>query len=193
MLRDQSWFVGAALLASLAFPPSVAETPLVLLAQAKKPEAGKVFDDWVINCENQSDASQKCFATQFQYASQSGQRILSPHQIAELTKVYSLNVGFLGPKGEAQIIVYLPLNIDLAAGVSLKLDPGPSVPLSVVACEQIGCRATATLDAATQKALTDAKGFAINIVPYVILGDRPPATALLGSVRGLSAALASLK
>lgn len=171
-------------------PPPQAPVPL---AQAKKPEPGKIFDDWIINCEPQLDKSSKCFATQFQYTTQSGQRITTPQPIMELGKMYSLSIGYLGPKGELQVVAFLPLNIDIPAGAPMKLDPGPTVPMSIVACIQEGCRATATLDAAAQRAISDAKGMTISIVPYVVTGDKPAAMLLSVSTRGLAPALASLK
>jgi invasion protein IalB len=143
----------------------------------KKPEAGKLYDDWGIECEAAPDKTEKCFISQSQHQNPGGQRI-----------VY-FRVGHLGPKNEVVAIVSLPLGIDLQSGVMLKFEPGPQVPLTMQMCEPGGCRGVATLDAAAQKALREAK--AINIVMLPFGGDK--ALQINISVKGLPAAFAALR
>ena len=147
-------------------------------AAAKKLETGKQFEDWSIACEAQADKSQKCFATQNQVVTASGQRLVN------------INVGYLGPKGEAMVVVFLPLGIDLRAGAAMKFDPGPQLPLNVVACFPAeGCQSTAMLDAVALKALGEAKAITVGVRPF---GDERTMNMTI-SVKGLAAAFAALK
>ena len=189
MKRIAKLFLAFTLYLALSFP-ALAE---VKSAPVKNPEPGKIFGDWIINCEPQADKSSKCFATQYQYVTQAGQRIVTPQPITELGKIYNLNVGYLGPKGELQIVAFLPLGIDIVSGAQMKLEPGPSVALPIVTCIPEGCRVTANLDDAAQKAMLEVKAAEINIVSYVVNAEKPAAQALVVSVRGLAAALSSLK
>jgi invasion protein IalB len=152
-------------------------SPVPPAPAAKKPEAGKMFDDWGVECEALPDKTEKCFISQSQHANPGGQRI-----------VY-FRVGYLGPKGEAMAVVSVPLGIDLQLGVALKFEPGLQVPLTLQMCDTGGCRAVATLDAAAQKSLREAKAINVFIVPFG--GDK--AAQINISVKGLSAAFASLR
>jgi len=145
--------------------------------KAKHPAAGKTFGDWGIHCEAQADRSEKCFASQYQFVTESGQRVVN------------VNFGYLGPKGEAKVVAFLPLGIDLQAGTSIKFEPGPQVALVVETCLPEGCRATATLNAAAQKAVRESKEINILILPF----GKDQLTALAISVKGLAQAFTSLK
>lgn len=152
----------------------VAKAPV---SKGKQPEAGKMFGDWGIHCETQIDRSEKCFASQYQFVTESGQRIINVH------------VGYLGPKGEVMVVAFLPLGIDLQAGTAIKFEPGPQVAFVVETCVPEGCRASATLDAAAQKALREAKAINILMLPH----GKDQLTAIAISVKGLAPAFASLR
>lgn len=152
----------------------VAKAPV---SKGKQPEAGKMFGDWGIACEIQADKSEKCFASQYQFVTESGQRIINVH------------VGYFGPKGEAIVVAFLPLGIDLQAGASIKFEPGPQVALAVETCVPEGCRASALLDAAAQKAVREAKAINILMLPH----GKDQLTAIAISVKGLAPAFASLR
>jgi invasion protein IalB len=146
-------------------------------AKGKQPEAGKMFGDWGIACEIQVDKTEKCFASQYQFVTESGQRIVNVH------------VGYFGPKGEAIVVAFLPLGIDLQAGTSIKFEPGPQVALAIETCVPEGCRASALLDAAAQKAVREAKSINILMLPH----GKDQLTTIAISVKGLAPAFASLK
>lgn len=152
--------------------PPAAQAPKV-----KKPEAGKMFEDWGVECEAQPDKSEKCFVSQSHFTNPGGQRI-----------VY-FRVGYIGPKGEVMVVASLPLGIDIQAGTEIKFEPGPQVSLTIEMCDAGGCRAVATLDAAAQKALREAKKVDILMLPF---GNDKVAVVNL-SVKGLAAAFASLR
>jgi invasion protein IalB len=154
-----------------------ATTPAKTPAAAPAPAAGKVYEDWGIYCEAQADKSEKCFAAQYQFVTDSGQRLIN------------VNVGFFGPRNEATVVVFLPLGIDLAAGAAIKFDPGPRVPLGIVTCVPEGCRATAALDAAALKAMREAKAITVGFRPFA--SEQTMNLAI--SVKGLAQAFAALK
>lgn len=180
-MRAVSRCLVAALLSVALVAPVAAQTPSAAPStqapKAKHPAAGKTFGDWGIHCEAQADGSEKCFASQYQFVTASGQRVVN------------VNFGYLGPKGEAMVVVYLPLGIDLQAGTSIKFEPGPQVALVVETCVPEGCRATAILNPAAQNAVRKSKEINVLMLPF----GKDQLTALAISVKGLAQAFASLK
>jgi len=141
-----------------------------------RPQKGKVFDNWKINCQTGEDNQEKCVAMLIGL-SQDGRQ------------VFDISFGFLGPNGEAVVVVTLPLGISLRDGGALKIDERPLLPLTLNTCRPDGCEAVAPLDDATLRAVLAAKTLAIGVVPYRAkqpLGIPVP-------VKGLAAAVNSLR
>ncbi len=119
-----------------------------------KPEKGKVFDDWMVGCEEQPDKTEKCFAQQIQTAKEGGGRVLT------------VAIGYLGDKGKPRMITLLPLGINLAAGAAFKVDEENQVALTLQQCTPAGCQAVAQLTDEMVKALDRGKTMSIGILPW---------------------------
>lgn len=144
-------------------------------AQAK-PESGKIFDDWVIECENVEN-DQRCYASQNVIVREKNKRILK------------ISVGPIGPKGQNLLVAVLPLGVSIQAGAAYKIDDHQQVSLVIQHCIAEGCVAGAPLDADSIKALQAGKTMTIGVIPF----GTPQTVTLPVSLKGLSAALSSLK
>lgn len=144
---------------------------------ARRPEKGKLYGDWGVECEAQADRSELCFIQQTHTQNETKQRILS------------VVVGYIGPRGAPMLIAYTPLGIDLSAGAAIKIEPGPQINLRAQTCVPDGCRVAADLTEQQVAAFRAAKSMAIGIIPW----GQTQTTSIAISVNGLAAALASLK
>jgi len=141
-----------------------------------KPEKGKVFQDWKIDCQVGPDKQEKCLAFHVGM-SEDGK------------KVFDIAFGYVGPNGEPAVIATLPLGISLREGAALKVDERPLLPLQINTCRPDGCEAVAKLDDATLAAVRAAKSVALGVIPY---GTTQP-VGIPVSIKGLGAAVGSLK
>ncbi|ARJ65060.1 hypothetical protein WV31_04985 [Magnetospirillum sp. ME-1] len=140
-------------------------------------EEGKAYGDWRVACEPRPEAKgQACHLFQNQMV-QGGQRLLL------------VRIGKLGPKAEPMIVAEVPLGLDLTLGAAAKIEPGPQVDLRALTCTPEGCRMAAGLDDAALKAMKDAKGMVIGIVPF----GRTDVLQMPVSVNGLSEGLGAIK
>ncbi|CAK0750824.1 hypothetical protein WCLP8_2150003 [uncultured Gammaproteobacteria bacterium] len=118
------------------------------------PEKGKVFGDWIVDCETPKDKPQICFLSQEQTQKEGGGRVLK------------FSLGKLGPKGEVMVVAILPLGISLPAGAALRIDAKDQKPMILQQCTGEGCVATMVLDKATVDALKAAKEMLVGILPF---------------------------
>jgi invasion protein IalB len=102
------------------------------LPAAAKPEKGKVFGDWTIDCEGPPD-KQTCFASQTQVVKEGNQLV-------------KFTAGHLGPNGQPAAVVILPLGFYIPAGAAFRVDDKEQVPLGLQRCLPQGCVSSAPLD-----------------------------------------------
>jgi invasion protein IalB len=175
--RDEgiSFIAGAQAQTAPQRPSPPASVPLT--SQSRRPEKGKLYGDWGIECETQADRSELCFIQQTHTQKESNQRILS------------IVVGYIGPRGAPMMIAYTPLGIDLSAGAAVKVEPGPQINMRIQTCVPDGCRVAADLTEPQLAALRAAKSMAIGMIPW----GQTQTTNVVISVNGFAAALAALK
>ena len=163
----------------LAVVAGVAVTSMAAPAGAT-PEKGKVFGDWVIDCETGTDKAEHCFAAQTQTETVKDQKP------ARLLKV---SIGYIGPKGAPAMVAILPLGIYLPAGVAYQVDKAPQHQLVVQRCVAAGCVAAAAVDERVLAALRRGQRMVIGVK-----GDPAGQTITISvSLKGLDAAIRSLK
>jgi len=170
--------IGVPVFAEIGAPiVSVAQAQMLAQAQPRKPEKGKLYGDWGIECETQANKTELCFIQQTHTQSETKQRILS------------VVVGYIGPRGAPMMVAYTPLGIDLSAGAAIKVEPGPQINLRVQTCVPDGCRVAADLTEQQIAALRVAKSLTIGMIPW----GQTQTTNIAISVNGFAAALAALK
>jgi invasion protein IalB len=152
-------------------PPAGPATP------ARRPEKGKIFGDWGIECEVQTDRSELCFVQQTHTRTETNQRILS------------VAVGYIGERGAPAMVAYAPLGIDVASGVAIKTEPGPQIQMRVQTCTPDGCRAFTPLTEQQLAALRAARQMTFGIIPW----GQTQTTSIALSVNGFAAAFATLR
>lgn len=130
--------VSASRLAAMAV--TVAATTAVLttgaLAGALPGGAGtltETYQDWAISCQAQKETT-NCVMNQTQNSSKTGQRVLT----VQLRNVAG---------GKVDGVVLMPFGLDLAKGVSLKIDEAEAPALTFSTCLPQGCLALLSLDA----------------------------------------------
>ena len=149
---------------------------LVASGAEAKPQKGKVFDNWKINCQTGEDHQETCVAMMVGL-SQDGRQ------------VFDISFGFLGPHGEPVVVITLPLGISLRDGAALRIDERPALPLAINTCRPDGCEAVRPLDDATLQAILTAKALTIGVVPY----RAPQPLGIPVPLKGLAAAVNSLR
>jgi invasion protein IalB len=142
---------------------------------------GKKFDDWTIECRPSSPTSkvEVCAASQVLNLKDQKGRLLD------------FSVGFLDPKNPPTVIATFPLGISLESGVAFMVDDLPQVNLTLKSCIANGCVGVAQLTDAQFKSLLSAKSLVAGLV--VTQDDKPQTVKIPLSVKGLKAALESLK
>lgn len=158
-------------------PPRPPAAPAGPATPARRPEKGKVFGDWGIECEVQADRSELCFIQQTHTAKESNQQILS------------ISFGYIGPRNAPLIVVYTPLGIDVASGAAIKIDAAAQMPMRVQTCVPNGCRAVVQLNDQQVAQLRAAKAIIVGIVPW----GQTETTSIGISTNGLAPALAALR
>jgi len=159
---------------------SLAATVAVVLLSspaAAGPEKGKTFDDWTIECKG-ADKAERCFASQTQIAKEQNN-----------ARVLKISVGYLGPKGEPTVVLFVPLGIAVQAGVGIKIGDKPQTILPVLQCLNEGCLATGILDAQMSEEIQKTNSLAVGFMPF---GSDKTMTIPV-SLKGFAAAFHSLK
>ncbi len=164
-------------------PPALLAAALGVLALAAGPAAGQpsdgqTFKDWRIRCEQgQGDEPRQCNIFQTVVVSRTEQPILY------------VAVGYPpGGAGDAVVFITLPLGIHLPSGVTLGVDEGGPVALTLEHCDQGGCHARLRLGRAL------VASFQAGLVAYVGFRDglRQPLRIPV-SLKGFTAALKALR
>jgi invasion protein IalB len=154
-------------------------------APAKGPEAGKVFSDWVIDCEQAPDGKQQCFASQTQTMQQPGQQ-QGQSQTGRLLK---LSVGYIGAGGKPAMVAILPLGLYLPAGVAYQVEGQEQKPMVLQRCLAEGCIAAAELDEAVLGHMRKGKNLNVGFK-----GDANGQTLVIPvSLKGFDPAVRSIK
>jgi invasion protein IalB len=123
-------------------------------AQAK-PEKGKVFDNWTVNCEAAPDGkSERCFVGQDQAIKESGQHLIR------------VAIGYFGANGEMSMVVTLPLGINLVVGAAYRLDEREQIPIRILNCTPQGCIGVIPIDSATVAAFKSGKALNFGVMPF---------------------------
>ena len=139
------------------------------------PQAGQTFGDWAVECERAQDGKEKCFLSQSQLLKESNARLLKA------------SIGHLGPKGEPMLVLLLPLGVDLRAGIALKVDDRPQVPVVFQHCVADGCIGALLLDPPTLAVLRGAKRIQIGMMPYASAQTVTVEVSPKGISRGMDA------
>ncbi|MBN9565003.1 MAG: invasion associated locus B family protein [Alphaproteobacteria bacterium] len=118
-------------------------------AKATAQPTGQVFDNWVLNC---NEEARKCSITQFLSDAKSGQ------------KIASLVIGNLGPKGETMVFANTPLGIFLPAGIAIKIDEQKQIAHPLQHCTVEGCHAPFLLDAKLSQSMSEGKEIRLGVM-----------------------------
>jgi invasion protein IalB len=140
-------------------------------AQDSAPRAGQVFGDWRFTCTAVTEDRSRCQLTQTMVAGDNRQ------PVARLG---------LGPGRDGALVfsAQLPLGLLIPSGVSIVVDEGAPMPLTLTRCVAAGCLAQRILT--TEETATFRTGKAVS-VRYSRTADR--VIALGGSLNGISSAL----
>lgn len=131
----------------------------------------ETYQDWAISCQAQKETP-NCVMNQTQNSSKTGQRVLT----VELRNVAG---------GKVDGVVLMPFGLDLAKGVSLKIDEAEAPGLTFSTCLPQGCLAPLSL-AAKDIARLKAAGN-LNITATAFEPNQPVAFKV--SLKGFGTAL----
>lgn len=126
------------------------------------------FQDWMLKCEGQGRAAQKCYVFQTLQLQQTGQRVLT------------VVVGNLGPNGARIAHFTAPLGIHLPAGVTLKIDDGEPFAATVETCAADGCKFTIPLDDPFLRSLQRGRVLRVGFLDSVTRRQITVAVSLVG-------------
>lgn len=155
-------------------------------AQAK-PERGKQFNDWLIDCEAAVNGREQCFASQTQTMQTPEQQKGVPAQGGG--RLLKLSVGYIGAGGKPAMVAILPLGLYLPAGVAYQVEGQAQKPLVLQRCIAEGCIAAAELDEAMLGHMRKGKSMSLGFK-----GDPNGQTLVIQvSLKGFDAAVRSLK
>lgn len=161
--------VCAGLIAAIAVPA----------ATLAKPERGKAFGDWVVDCETTAEGKERCFLSQTQTMQQQ-------QQSGRLIKV---SIGYIGPGGKPAMVAILPLGLWLPSGAAYQIEGQAQKPLPLQRCLNEGCIASAELDEAALGQMRKANSLSIGIK-----ADAAGQTIVIPvSLKGFDAGLKSLR
>jgi len=163
--------------------PALLLLPVLILAAAfavqAKPERGKAFGDWVVDCETTPDGKESCFISQTQTMQQQQQS----------GRLIKLSIGYIGPAGKPAMVAILPLGIWLPAGAAYQVEGQAQKPLTLQRCVAEGCIASAELDEATLGQMRKAKSLSVGLK-----ADAAGQTIVIPvSLKGFDAGLKSLR
>jgi invasion protein IalB len=111
--------------------------------------AGQTFDNWTLNCNEQT---KKCSITQMLSDAKTGQ------------KIASIIIGNLGPKGETLVFANTPLGIFLPAGIALKVDEQKQISYPLQNCTNDGCHTAFPLDAKLSQSMSEGKAVRLGVM-----------------------------
>ncbi len=94
---------------------------------------GEVFDDWIMRCDQASDAPH-CYLSQRAFVQASGER------------VFEIAVGRLGADQQLVMLLSAPLGIYLPAGLRVQIDNTTPQRVVVQRCNARGCHAELLLN-----------------------------------------------
>ena len=118
------------------------------------PAKGKLFSDWIVDCEKPADKKEICFLSQEQRTKEKNERVVK------------MSIGKFGPKEEMMMVTILPLGIAVQVGAALKVDAKDQVNMVVQQCTGEGCVATMMLDKSMVDGLRSAHDIKVGIMPF---------------------------
>jgi invasion protein IalB len=162
----------AAGLAQPAPAPAPAARPAAAPAAPARPAAAAPAKPpqgpaWLSGCQAESRTGQlNCAMEQRLGISQTGQQLAA------------LVIQVPGSTRQPNLILQLPLGMDLTAGAALQIDANPAVKVPIRSCDQNGCIATMALPAATLTQMQTAKAMTLTVqggnkpvkVPFTMTG-----------------------
>ncbi|MEL4073175.1 invasion associated locus B family protein [Ochrobactrum sp. GPK 3] len=131
----------------------------------------ETYQDWTVSCQTQKDVP-ICAIRQEQSNPQNGQRVLT----AELRN---------GASGKVEGVILLPFGLDLAKGVSVKIDDTVGPNLTFSSCFPQGCLAPVSFDAKQIAAIK--AGTNLNVTTTALSPSQPVAFKI--SLKGFGSAL----
>jgi len=154
---------------------SILTACLVQTSAFAETKAGDTFGDWAIECHKAGEDKNACVLAQTVFDKDKKQKLLK------------IIVG----KGKEALFVtaLVPLAIDIPAGVSVTLDQGKALPLTVKTCFPAGCVATTKLDSKLLKSIKSAEK--LNVSFNLMAGQKP--ITISGSSNGLAEGLKAAK
>lgn len=141
---------------------------LVALIGYAQSATDTAFQDWMLKCDGQGEAVQKCYVFQTLHLRQTGQRVLT------------VVVGNLGPNSARIVHFTAPLGIHLPAGVALKIDDGEPFAATVETCAADGCKFTIPLDDPILRSLQQGRVMRVGFLDSVTRRQITVAISLLG-------------
>jgi len=151
---------------------------------------GKTFDNWVIECNQQSvcQALQSVTTKLTDPPAKTAAGAAKPGA-ANAPRSFVTLVAVRKKAGANQLLLELPFGIDLAKGVSVMVDGNPSYTLPFYTCYQRGCVVQSNLDTKRLAELTS--GRFINLAFVGIESDNWRTVSI--PLKGLAPALADIK
>ncbi|MBF0415387.1 MAG: invasion associated locus B family protein [Magnetococcales bacterium] len=142
-----------------------------------KPENGKVFGNWTVQCSVPPGTSE----------AQCG---VSQTLVINETKARLITVEANQPaKGDLNLVVLLPLGISLQAGVTLAFEDASKLPMNLQRCVAEGCLATVAIKAEQLKKMQSQKEFKV----HAELPGIQETAKITVSLKGFGDAIDSLK
>jgi invasion protein IalB len=165
-LTGATLFAAAGLAQPAAPAPARPAAPAAAPAAGAKPAAPKP-PAWLSGCQAESRTGQlNCGMEQRLAVQQTGQLIAA------------LVIQVPGATRTPNLILQLPLGMNLTAGATLQIDANPAIRVPIQACDQQGCIASMALPAATLTQMQTAKAMTLTVqggnkpvkVPFTMTG-----------------------
>lgn len=154
---------------------SILTACLVQTSAFAETKAGDTFGNWAIECHKAGEDKNACVLAQ---------TVVDKDKKQKLLKII---VG--KDKEEPFITTQVPLAIDIPAGVSVTVDQGKAIPLTVKTCLPAGCFATAKLNGKLLKSIKS--GEKLNVSFNLMAGQKQ--ITISGSTNGLAEGLKAAK
>lgn len=161
----------AAGLAQPAAAPAPAARPAAAPAAGAKPAAAPARPAqqgpaWLSGCNAEARSGQLNCAMEQRIGLQNGQQLAA------------LVIQVPGSTRQPNLLLQLPLGMNLAAGATLQIDANPALKVPIQACDQNGCIAVMALPAATLAQMQAAKAMSLTVqggnkpikVPFTMTG-----------------------
>jgi invasion protein IalB len=176
------------LLTAALISAAMAQTSMQGSAQNQRAAAPKKFDNWVIECNDQS-VCQAIQSVTTKLADPAGKPAAGKPAANSAPRTFVTLAAVRKSAGTHQLLLELPFGIDLAKGVSVMVDGNPSYTLPFYTCYQRGCVVQSNLDAKRLAELNSGKY--INLAFVGIESDNWRTVSI--PLRGLTQALADIK